>query len=328
MYTPIAMARANPLKAIEDWIKPEYARYDVSMHEFLKAQGASDAMIDLAYDTNVSYGTSAYDISALMMAFVESFTRAQRNLRPGLYKAKGGNQRIPEGMAARLKGGVRLRQLVTGIRADEKGAEVHTADGKRYTGKAVICAMPFSTLRQVRFDPLLAGAQARAVRTLPHQMITQVAVRTKRPFWEADGLAPSMWTDSQIGRVFAIYGGADDDEVSSLLVTAYGLKSAYLDRLGREAASRYVGAELERIRPAAKGALSVAAYHSWTLDPFSAGDWGYFAPGTVTEFMPAMFQPHHRVHFCGEQTAVSARGMEGAMESGERAALEVATTLV
>jgi monoamine oxidase len=43
--------------------------------------------------------------------------------------------------------------------------------------------------------------------------------------------------------------------------------------------------------------------------------------------MPAMFQPQGRVHFCGEQTAVGARGMEGAMESGERAALEVALGL-
>ena len=158
-------------------------------------------------------------------------------------------------------------------------------------------------------------------------MITQVALRSKRPFWEQDGLPPTMWTDSQIGRVFGIYGGATDDEVSSLLVTAYGFKSAWLDRLGREAAGRYVVAEMERIRPAAKGALGVAAYHSWTLDPFSAGDWAYFAPGTVAQFMPAMFQPHGRVHFCGEQTAVSARGMEGAMESGERAAIEVATLL-
>jgi len=36
-----------------------------------------------------------------------------------------------------------------------------------------------------------------------------------------------------------------------------------------------------------------------------------------------MFTPHGRVHFCGEQTAVANRGMEGAMESGERAAIEV-----
>ena len=327
MYTPVAMARSNPLRAVEDWIKPENARFDVSMHEFLKAQGATDAMIDLAYDTNVSYGTSAHDISALMMAFVESFTRGQRALKPALYKARGGNQRIPEGMASRLKGGVRLEQVVTGIRADDGGVEVHAVDGNRYEARAAICALPFSTLRHVRFDPLLAGAQRRAVATLPHQMITQVALRSKRPFWEQDGLPPSMWTDSQIGRVFAIYGGATDDEVSSLLVTAYGFRSAWLDRLGEEAAGRYVVAEMERIRPAAKGSLSVAAYHSWTLDPFSAGDWAYFAPGTVAQFMPAMFKPHGRVHFCGEQTAIAARGMEGAMESGERAALEVATLL-
>ena len=327
IYTPVAIAKANPLQAIEDWIKPENARFDVSMYEFLKTQGASDAMIDLAYDTNVSYGTSAHDVSALMMEFVEGFIRAQRGLKPAIYKARDGNQRIPEGMARRLEAGVHLKQVVTGIRADERGVEVRTADDRRYQAKAVICALPFSTLRHVRFDPLLAGAQRRAVATLPHQMITQVALRSKRPFWEQDGLPPTMWTDSQIGRVFAIYGGATDDEVSSLLVTAYGFKSAWLDRLGREAAGRYVVAEMERIRPAAKGALGVAAYHSWTLDPFSAGDWAYFAPGTVTQFMPAMFQPHGRVHFCGEQTAVSARGMEGAMESGERAALEVATLL-
>jgi monoamine oxidase len=86
-------------------------------------------------------------------------------------------------------------------------------------------------------------------------------------------------------------------------------------------------AEIERMRPAAKGRLRVAAQHSWALDPYAAGDWAYFAPGTVTQFMPAMFQPHGRVHFCGEQTSVGARGMEGAMESGERAALEVALLL-
>jgi monoamine oxidase len=327
MYTPAVMGRANPLKAIEDWIKPGNVRFDVSMHEFLKAQGATDAMIDLAYDTNVSYGTSAHDVSALMMAFVEGFTRAQRNLKPAIYKARGGNQRIPEGMAQRLKGRVELKQVVTGVRTDDSGAEVVTAGGRRYRGKAVICALPFSTLRHVRFDPPLEGVQGEAVKTLPHQMITQVALRTKKRFWEQDGLAPSMWTDSPIGRVFAIYGGASEDEVSSLLVTAYGHKSTYLDRLGPEAAGRFVIAEIERMRPAARGALAVAAYHSWSLDPFSAGDWAYFAPGTVTRYMPAMFQPRGRVHFCGEQTAVSARGMEGAMESGERAGLEVAMAL-
>ena len=326
-YTPMAMARGNPLKSVEDWFAPKYASADVSMHQFLRAQGATEAMVDLAYDTNTSYGTSSHDISALMMAFVEAFTRAQRNLKPAVYKARGGNQRIPEGMAQRLKGGVRLNRTVTAIASDSSGVTVHTRDGGRYTARAVICALPFSTLRHVRFEPGLAGAQGQAVKTLPHQMITQIALDVRKPFWESDGLPPAMWTDSPIGRVFAIHRSADDDEVASLLVTAYGHKAAYLDRLGREGAGRFVIAEIERMRPAAKGRLRVAAQHSWALDPYAAGDWAYFAPGTVTQFMPAMFQPHGRVHFCGEQTSVGARGMEGAMESGERAALEVALAL-
>jgi monoamine oxidase len=151
----------------------------------------------------------------------------------------------------------------------------------------------------------------------------QCALVAKQPFWEQDGLPASMWTDSPLGRVAAI---ADDQgRTASLLVTAYGLKASYLDRLGTEGAQRFIVREVERFRPAAKGQLSVAGYHSWGADPFSAGDWAYFAPGTVTRFMPAMHAPHGRIHFCGEQTAVAARGMEGAMESGERAALEVAS---
>jgi len=326
-YAPMAMAKGNPLQAVEDWIAARHAADDVSMHHFLRAQGATEAMIELAYDTNTAYGTSAHDVSALMMAFVEAFTRAQRNLKPAVYKAKGGNQRIPEGMARRLKGDVRLRQTVSAIAGSATGVTVHTVDGARYAAKAVICALPYSTLRHVRLDPVLPGVQAEAVKTLPHQMITQIALEVRRPFWDIDGVAPSMWTDSAIGRVFAIRGGATDDEVSSLLVTAYGYKAAQLDRIGPEAAGRFAIAEIERMRPAARGQLRVAEHHSWALDPYAAGDWAYFAPGTVTRFMPAMFQPHGRVHFCGEQTAVGSRGMEGAMESGERAALEVALSL-
>ena len=326
-YVPMVMGKAAPLNPAGDWFAPGNAALDISMHDWLKAQGASEAIIEAAYDMNVSYGTSSKDVSALMLAWVEAFTRAQRALKPVIYKARGGNQRIAEGMAKRLKGDLLLKKIATAVVTDDKGATVRTHDGKRYRAKALICALPFSTLRRIQFEPGLAGVQAMAVTELPHQMITQVAVTARKPFWEQDGVPPTMWTDSQIGRVFAIYGGTTDDEVSSLLVTAYGHKAAYLDNLGKPGGAQYVVSELERIRPAAKGQLEVAAWHSWTRDPFSAGDWAYFTPGTVTKYLPAMYQPHGCVHFCGEQTAVAARGMEGAMESGERAAFEVAAAL-
>jgi monoamine oxidase len=43
--------------------------------------------------------------------------------------------------------------------------------------------------------------------------------------------------------------------------------------------------------------------------------------------VPVMAKPHHRLYFCGEHTGVANRGMESAMESAERVAVEVLTTL-
>jgi monoamine oxidase len=62
---------------------------------------------------------------------------------------------------------------------------------------------------------------------------------------------------------------------------------------------------------------------SWTQDPFNAGDWAYFKPGQITEFVRTMARPAGRVHFCGEHTATLNRGLEGAFESAERVAIEV-----
>jgi len=80
---------------------------------------------------------------------------------------------------------------------------------------------------------------------------------------------------------------------------------------------------IEELRPAAKNKLEAVAYHSWSLNPFSQGDWSYWGPGQITAFGRHIGNRHGQIHFCGEHTAVSNRGMEGAMESGERAAFEI-----
>jgi monoamine oxidase len=187
----------------------------------------------------------------------------------------------------------------------------------------VICALPFATLRHVKLDPVLTGVQAEAVATIPHQAISMAFLRVKSPFWEKDKLSPSMWTDGMAGTILAQRFGATDEEVTGLVATARGTRAGYWDRLGREAALARIIAEIETIRPAAKGQLIGAAYHSWAMEPFNAGDWAYFGPGQVTRFANAMSAPAGRVHFCGEHTATGNRGLEGALESSERVALEV-----
>ncbi len=55
--------------------------------------------------------------------------------------------------------------------------------------------------------------------------------------------------------------------------------------------------------------------------------WAMWRPGEIARYADALTAPHGRVAFAGEHTAYSNSGMEGAMESGERAALEVMRAL-
>jgi len=326
-YVPTLTSQENPLDSIDGWYAPANAPLDVSMRDFLLAQGATDDIIRLAYDTIPTYGMNARDVSALLMAYVSAFTKLQKSARPVMLQARGGNERLPAAMAKLLRTDIRFGQRVVAVRQEADRVIVRTENGGRYEAKAAICALPFATLREIDLDPALTGVQAKAIRTLPHQAIHQVALHASKPFWEDDGMEPSMWTDSHLGRISAIYHGADADEVSSLVVSAFGPAAQHLDRLGPGGAARYVVAEIERVRPAAKGVLSVSGQHSWTRDPFSGGAWAYFHPGTVTRFLPEMFARTGRVHFCGEQTSIASRGMEGALETGERAARAVAAQL-
>jgi monoamine oxidase len=61
----------------------------------------------------------------------------------------------------------------------------------------------------------------------------------------------------------------------------------------------------------------------WAAEPFSEGAWAVWRPGDITAGLPArLAERHGRVSFAGEHTAVAYSGMEGAMESADRAVLE------
>ncbi|MFQ5635262.1 MAG: flavin monoamine oxidase family protein, partial [Gammaproteobacteria bacterium] len=239
------------------------------------------------------------------------------------YTAKGGNQAIPEAMAGALRNEIHLNREVIGIRSGYDGAEVHCSDGTVYRADRVICSLPCAVLKRIGIDPLLTGMQARAVHTLMSQVVNQLHLIPRKPFWEDDGMAPNMFTDGLSDAVFAERKGDTPEDITSLTCWIHGHKAEWLDQIPKRDAVAAVIADLERQRPAAKGQLEVGAYKSWYRDPFASGDWAVWQPGQVTALAPHVATPHGRIHFCGEHTAVSNRGMEGAMESGERAALEV-----
>lgn len=322
---PILASTKNPLgRNYEDWYDPKSFGLDIPLADWLKTQGLDDAAIELAFNTNVDHGQSADEVSALMIFFVYSWGNMQREIEPrATYAAKGGNMRIPEAMARALKTEIHFGKTVAGLRSDDTGAEAVCADGSVYRAKRLVCSVPTAVLRTMKIDPLPAGAQGKAIRTLGFQILTQTHLVATKPFWEEDGAKPGMFTDGLAGNIMAQHYATDPKQVTSLTAWHRGWQAARLDRMPEADARKAVLAAIEAIRPAAKGKLKVAGFKSWYNDPFSAGDWAVWQPGQIKEFIQHLSKPHGRIHFCGEHTALSNRGMEGAMESGERAAQEV-----
>jgi len=321
------LMRNNEIRNADEWLDPANAGLDVSYHEWLNSKGLSDEVIDVAYNIEPSHGTSAHDVSALMMMFSGAFTATQIALvQPDtspISTAVGGNMAIPEGMAGALKNPVQFGRNAIAMRTGNDQAEVHCEDGTKFVADHVICSVPCSVLRRIRIDPLLPTAQARAVASLDSQIINQAHMVAKEPYWEEDGLSPNMFSDGLVCSVVGERKSDDPNEVTSITGWIRGSKAALLDQMPEAEARAAVIADIEKHRPAARGKLELVEYKSWYRDPFSSGDWAVWKPGQVASMAPHVARPHGRIHFCGEHTAVSNRGMEGALESGERAAFEV-----
>jgi monoamine oxidase len=316
------VAQNNRLADWTDWSAPQNAALDISLHARLRELGLSDAAIHLCNDLAPYYGTNAYGLSALMMEYNDGFVKTMLAAGPESLAVKGGNILLPMALAKQLKGDLLLGAEVRGIVQNGSGVTVHCADGTTHSAHKVICTLPFSALRHVAIEPGLSGLQAEAVAQIGYQPISMVFVTAETAFWEQDGLSPAMWTDGLLGNVMIQRFGDDPAQITGLLVQARGNLAQYWDAMAPETVKAMVVSRIEALRPAAKGKVSAHSFFSWAQERFNGGDVSFLAPGQV-RLVGDMAKPAGAIHFCGEHTATIARGLEGAMESAERAALEV-----
>jgi monoamine oxidase len=325
-YHRVLTMRDNPLEHPSDWLDARHAALDISAHDWFRRLGLSERAIALAYGLNVSFGRDAHDVSALLLLFRGAFSKEQRAAAPAArlgFTARRGMQQIPEAMGAALRGGVELEHAVVAIDVGGARAVVTCAGGRRCTATHVVAAVPPAVLRRIAIEPQLPPLQAEAVATLPSQPLTQVYLAPRSRFWERDGYAASLFTDTRAGMLAAARNRDDPTEVTSLTAWITGDNAAALDRMPPADAGRAVIAAIETLRPAARGQLELVGMHSWGADAHAGGAWAYFRPGEVTRFAAVLGRAHGRLHFCGEHLAIASRGMEGAMESAEEAAAEI-----
>lgn len=329
------IGRRTPLKDLNDWRSPEASEYDISIADWLERQGASPEARRMMYEAS---GRSRLDQRSVLRMLQEAtrgqiemnrITEEQRRTLDHYEIASiisthvvGGTSRLTDAMAAELGDSLRLESAVAAIDEEGDRSVVRLANGKSVTADFVLLALPFSSLRKISLNPPLAGVQAEAVASMPYNNQSQIWLEIKSPYWEEDGLGASMWTDGPLQYIRQQIEPDGTRVIMSAIASAE--KAAYLDAMTPEDRGRFAVKEIERIRPSTQGKLEVIGVHSWAHGQGAGGCSFELPVGRVYDWATAMGKPHGRIHFCGEHLRQVELGMEAAMESGERAAVEIA----
>lgn len=310
------LPRPNPLAELDSWLDPAVAALDIRYDEYLRARGASDAALRFAAPSVQADRLS--QVSALWQLRSGRFGQAGGGL-DGLERVTTGAGRVPEGMAGLLKREVRFGHRVNAIRSEDNGISISTSDGKRLSAAFAVVSVPLTVLRTLRIEPGLPRLQADAVMSIPYGHAVSIFFAVKEPFWEQDALPAATWSDGPFGRVFSF----NTEAGRYLWMYKTGRASQTLRDLRDTEIMARAEAELHAARPASVGRVMPTAVVNWSASPWTRGHNAYRGPGDIRRFGNVAATPHGRLHFAGEHTATLMMGMEGAMESGERAALEV-----
>ena len=240
------------------------------------------------------------------------------------YRIEGGNDRLPCTLIERFGGDVLMQTAVRAIRQDVDGVSVTVEDqGRRSELQAdfVVAALPASTLRDVHFDPALPEEQTRAIATLKYGDATRMLLQFKKAFWRRKGRARAYGSDLPMG---ALWDATEDqkDRTAILCLLAGGHASRALGRLAATEGERGI---VERLSWLGKPtALLAAKTVVWEDDPWARGGYAVFDPAYAPRLRAWLARPTGRIVFAGEHTSLRWQGyMNGAIESGKRAAAEV-----
>ena len=309
-----------------DWMPASLKQYDgITRDEYLRSEGISEAarrMMNLG-STPVARFRSFLDVLHEIAVNRELRRRAGADSEQ-LLKIDGGNDRLPYAFAARLSERIRYECAVLRIEQDAKGARVFFSNGgSNHSVQAgyVVCAIPFSTLRNVEFSPPLTAAKRAAIDRLPYHSATRIYLQSRARYWVEDGLSGFADTDFPMEVWDSTYGQQGARGILTSFIQ--GPKAREVGRSSRLEQLRFGLKTIEDVYPGIRNNYEDGFVKVWDRDPWARGAVSYLLPGQVLSLEPHIARPEGRIHFAGEH-ASSLRGwMQGAFESGIRAASEV-----
>lgn len=303
------------LTIANDWTLPKYAHLDRSMQSLLTELGASEQALAL-----INANVNANNLAELSGADAVHVLTQMMSGGGGADRVVNGNSKFINAMAAQLSP-VELNKSVTQIKTTNTGVQVNCKDGSSYSAKHCICTIPFSVLRHIDIQANINTVQRAAIKQLNYTAITQVHFEVSDDSWLEDGLPANMWSNGELGRIFASKG--DNGSVQHLVSWINGDAAKKLDTLSKQNAMAHIHKTLIKQRPSLTNKIKPVYLQSWGNNPFSQGAYSSFAPNQVQQFADKMGESAGYLHFAGEHTNHDYNGMESALVSGLNAASQV-----
>jgi monoamine oxidase len=264
-----------------------------------------------------------------LVALVDQFAESSAPSGPvprKMYRIEGGNDRLPTALGTPLGNRVRLNTELVAVSHRGKGVRAtlkHSRTVAPFTCDYLVLALPATTLRRVPITPALPAPQHDAIARLKYGRATKTLIQFSHRFWRVPGRPRAfgsalpfgaVWdgSEEQRGRagILALLAGGSASDASQEIVArdgAQGFADA-LDWLGSKRAS-----------------LLASRQVVWEHDPLARGGYAYFDPAFDPTLRAWLALPCGHLFFAGEHTSLKWQGyMNGAVESGRRAAAEVA----
>jgi monoamine oxidase len=270
------------------------------------------------------------------------------------YHVIGGNDQVIDKMVDELPGQIHNNKMLEAITgSDSLGPYTcHFADGTSVVADKLVLTLPFRLLREVSIDTAIWDGFSSPKREAIERMGMgtngkihfELAHRTWGPGYsrEIEGVERVLngvvytdpndfqliWDDSvpSFGvedRAILLYYPSGN--LGTMLNGTDAMGPAHPDDVAA------VLSQIETVFPGATAAFDInknAIQSSWFHSPWQKGSYSYWPIGGYTSFVGAAELVEGNIHFAGEHTSVEFQGfMEGAVESGERAATEVFQSL-
>ena len=304
-----------------DALLREFDQY--SIREFLIMRGFSEGAIEL-------YGVMSFRESNMNAAVVEQLREIVGRSFEDMQEIVGGMDRLPYAFYEHLKPYVRFGAAVTAIEQDPDSVTVHyqgPAGRFSVSGDYAICAIPFSVLRDIEMlGTPFSRPKQKAIRELNYNASSKILFQVRRRFWEQeDGIVGGTTvTDLPIRRIcYPSYSDPNDERGTLLASYTWGQDALRWGAMDAEDAIEQALEDVAQIHPSIASEFEVGAVHNWYDDPWARGAFALFEPEQQTRLQESIVAPEGRIHFAGEHTSLYHAWIQGALESGIRAAKEV-----